>query len=106
MHEIALVRRDRSRWSQEKILGDELRIARECLGLKQTELGERIGLRRQQVGLVEKGERKLEWYEFEAWAKAVGRTMESFTVSVAVELEKRKSTTVDCDRSRNTQNGS
>jgi DNA-binding XRE family transcriptional regulator len=88
--EMALVRRDRTNWSKQKILGDELRIARECLGLSQAELGERIGLARQAIGLVEQGKRKLEWDEFGAWAIAVGRTTESFLDVVREELGKRK----------------
>jgi DNA-binding XRE family transcriptional regulator len=88
--EMALVRRDRTNWSKQKILGDELRIARECLGLSQVELGERIGLARQAIGLVEQGKRKLEWDEFGAWAIAVGRTTESFLDVVREELGKRK----------------
>lgn len=90
MQEPAIVRRDRTKWSKERILGDELRIARECLGLSQAELGEKIGLLRQQVGLVEQGKRKLEWDEFTDWATAVGRTTESFREMVRAELAKRK----------------
>jgi len=101
MQEVALVRRDRTNWSKQKILGDELRIARECLGLSQSELGEKIGLARQQVGLVEKGRRKLEWDEFEAWATAVGRTTESFLAIVREELAKKKSIPVSCDGKKN-----
>ncbi len=88
--EIALIRRDRTNWSWRKILGDELRIARECLGLSQSEIGEKIGLPRQAVGLVEQGKRKLEADEFGAWAIAVGRTTESFLDVVREELGKRK----------------
>jgi transcriptional regulator with XRE-family HTH domain len=91
MQEIALVRRDRSKWSKERILGDELRIARECLGLSQAELGEKLGLARQAIGLIEQGKRKLEWDEFTDWATAVGRTTESFCCVVRIELAKRKS---------------
>lgn len=90
MQEVALVRRDRTNWSKQRILGDELRIARECLGLSQSELGERIGLARQQIGLVEKGQRKLEWDEFESWAIATGRTTESFRAIVRQELAKKR----------------
>jgi DNA-binding XRE family transcriptional regulator len=92
MHqEVTLIRRDRSGWSKQKILGDELRIARECLGLTQAQLGERIGLLRRQIGKVEKGERKLEWDEFDNWAKAVGRTTDFFCAIVSQELASRKS---------------
>jgi len=90
MQELAMIRRDRTGWSKEKILGDELRIARECLGLSQEELGQRIELSRQQVGLIEQGKRKLEWDEFENWATAVGRTTDSFRRIVRQELEKKK----------------
>lgn len=90
MQELAMIRRDRTKWSKERILGDELRIARECLGLSQAELGEKIGLARQAIGLVEQGKRKLEWDEFSEWAKVVGRTTESFCCVVRDELARRK----------------
>jgi transcriptional regulator with XRE-family HTH domain len=90
MHELATVRRDRTGWSEDKILGDELRIAREVLNLSQTDLGERIGLTRQQVGQVEKGRRKLEWLEFQKWATAVGQTTGSLYAMVQQELKSRR----------------
>jgi transcriptional regulator with XRE-family HTH domain len=89
MFEVALVRRDRSGWTEDEILGDELRIARECLNLTQEELGRRIFLSRKQVMFVEAGRKELTRKEFRDWAEAVGRSVESFDSIVKREVEKQ-----------------
>ncbi|QLE46567.1 helix-turn-helix transcriptional regulator (plasmid) [Nostoc sp. C052] len=73
-----IVRRDRSGWSTNEILGDELRIAREGVGLSQKELADQIAvhmtMNRSIVSLIEAGKKEITLTQLRAWMDATGKT--------------------------------
>ena len=70
----------------------ELRKARKEAGLNQTELGLRLGESQSFISKVERGERRLDLVELNAFCKALGVSLEDFTCrfSRAIQHLKRK----------------
>lgn len=72
-----IVRRDRSGWSTNEILGDELRIAREGVGLSQKDLAKQIGthvtMSRSIISLIEAGKKEITLTQLRAWTEATGK---------------------------------
>jgi transcriptional regulator with XRE-family HTH domain len=62
-----------------RLLLTELRKARKEAGLNQTELGARLGETQSFISKVERGERRLDLVELDAFCKALGVSLEDFT---------------------------
>jgi len=75
-----------------KLLLAELRKARKEAGVNQTELGLRLGESQSFISKVERGERRLDLVELNAFCKALGVSLTDFTgrYSRAIRDIKRK----------------
>lgn len=60
-------------------IGDQLRLAREYLELKQEEAAEAVGLSRSALSLVENGRRKVDAVELARFAKVYKQSIEALT---------------------------
>jgi predicted transcriptional regulator len=70
-----IVRRNRSGWSEIRILGDELRIAREAVGLSQIALAKLIFMNRSMISEIESGKREITRSQIRAWANITGKPL-------------------------------
>lgn len=67
-----------------------LRDARERAGVRQVELGERLGATQTFVSKVERGERRLDVVELRAFCLAIGMSLSDFVARFEKELKKSK----------------
>jgi transcriptional regulator with XRE-family HTH domain len=65
-------RQDRHSWSKPEIIGDELRIARNCAAVTQQELADLLRTTRKRIGKIEAGKVEVSLNEIESWASALG----------------------------------
>jgi transcriptional regulator with XRE-family HTH domain len=76
------------KWSEERILGDELRIARETVGFSQKDLSTKIFLSRCAISAIENGRREIKRAELRLWAESTGKTIDNIYAIVEWRLKR------------------
>jgi transcriptional regulator with XRE-family HTH domain len=63
---------------EHKVFLASLKEAREASGLTQVDLADRLGMTQSQVSKCERGERRLDLIELQAWCQALGVKLTTF----------------------------